>query len=145
MGIRVRVGRYSVKDENELRKALIDCFDRQGIIWIENASGRNLTLTIMRKMRHIEFITPDRTRVYRYPGDLLFLSVISHGTFSADFLPTEAYDSYIFTVKSDEEVACAHIKNEIDIVVDKDAMEIVMGSLKIKYPDLELAGIMGKE
>ncbi len=145
MGIRVRVGEYRVKDENELRKAIVDSFDKQGIMIIRNESGRQLLLTIRREWFHIEFITPDGTKVYRYPKGSLRVSIHSCGLFSIDFIDRKAFDSYILSIGNDEEAVSAHIGNEIIIVAGKDAVSMAMELLKAMYPDLELAGIMGKE
>ena len=145
MVTRVHVGEYSVKDENELRKAIIDSFDKQGIIIIRNASGRQLLLTIRREKYHIEFIIPNGTKIYRYPKDSLSISVHSCGIFSVDFMYTKALDEYIMSINEDDDVVSAHIGNEITIVAGKYAVSIAMELLKVKYPDLELAGIMKKE
>ena len=143
--MRVRVGEYRVRDESELMKAIVDSFDKQGIMIIRNESGRQLLLTIKREKYHIELSIPSGTKIYRYPKDPLFISVHSHGTFSIRITHTEASDKYIMIVNEDEEVVSAHIGSEITIVAGKYAVNVAMEILKTMYPDLELAGIMGKE
>ena len=142
MSTPVKVWEYSVKDEKELQKRMVDAFVKIGITRITNEAGRPLALGIRRENCSIAFIAPDGSKVYIHPAGAFDLSVRSPGMFRVSCLLKKGFDEYLMYVREDEEVAVANIEDRMIIIVGKNAIGDVIELVKIEYPDVVIRGTM---